>query len=178
MMSVADGYEVWICEVQKALGSINMSVDDWQGRWPFDFKGEYKLGTKANDAAMKANRFWWHKQNKSLKQDCGLSLDCWLPRGHQGTCQPVNPDSCEIRRTPVYERGDFVKIEFPDEATGIGEWMWIRITRCEEAKQIVFGILDNTPVNDYGGKLRLGSELAVRYSQIREHRKPEEFMKQ
>lgn len=178
MMSVAHTYEVWICEVQKALRSINMSMDDWQSLWPFDFQVEYKAGAKADDAAMKANRFWWHEQNKSLKQDCRLTLDCWLPRGHQGTCQPVNPNSYGIRRTPIYERGDYVKVEFPDEATGIGEWMWVRITRCDEEKQVVFGILDNEPVNDYEGKLGLGSELAVRYSQVREHRKPTEFTKQ
>jgi hypothetical protein len=29
----------------------------------------------------------------------------------------------------------------------------------------VFGTLDNEPVNDYGGSVELGSELAVSYSQ-------------
>ena len=56
--------------------------------------------------------------------------------------------------------------------------MWICVTRCDEEKQFVFGILDNETVNDYEGKLGLGSELAVSYSQIREHRKPTEFTKQ
>jgi uncharacterized repeat protein (TIGR03803 family) len=27
----------------------------------------------------------------------------------------------------TYEPGDYVKVEFPDETTGIGEWMWVRI---------------------------------------------------
>jgi hypothetical protein len=76
---------------------------------------------------------------------------------------------------PAYEQGDYVKVEFPDEATGIGEWMWVRVLRCDDTKQIVFGTLDNEPVSDYGGKLRLGSELAVSYSQIREHRKASDF---
>jgi hypothetical protein len=79
---------------------------------------------------------------------------------------------------PAYEQGDYVKVEFPDEATGIGEWMWVRVLRCDDAKQLVFGTLDNEPVSDYGGKLRLGSELAVSYAQIREHRKSTEFTKQ
>ena len=56
--------------------------------------------------------------------------------------------------------------------------MWVRVRRCDEQKKLVFGILDNEPVNDYEGKLELGSELAVAYSQIREHRKPTEFTKQ
>lgn len=79
---------------------------------------------------------------------------------------------------PTYERGDYVKVEFPDETTGISEWMWVRVNRCDEPNQLVFGILDNEPLNDYEGKVGLGSELAVSYSQIREHKKPTEFTKQ
>lgn len=70
-----------------------------------------------------------------------------------------------------YEHGDYVKVEFPDEATGIGEWMWVRVDRSDDEKQLVFGTLDNEPLNDYGGKLKLGSELAISYSQVKEHRK-------
>ena len=36
-------------------------------------------------------------------------------------------------------------------------------------------MLDNKPVNDYEGKLSVGSELAVSYDKIREHRKASEF---
>ncbi len=79
---------------------------------------------------------------------------------------------------PKYEPGDYVKVEFPDEATGIGEWMWVRVHHCDETQKIVFGTLDNEPVNDYGGKVELGSGVAVSYSQIREHKKPTEFTKQ
>lgn len=75
----------------------------------------------------------------------------------------------------VYERGDYVKVEFPDEATGVGEWMWVRVDRCDNAKRVVFGTLDNVPVNDSGGKLRPGSELAISFDQIREHRKAVDF---
>jgi hypothetical protein len=174
-LKMSNGYEAWIRDVQQALGSINMAMDDWQSRWPFDFQAEYNAGTKADDAAMKANRFWWHEQNKSLKQDCRLTPNCWLPRGHQGACQPVNSES---RLKPSYERGDYVKVEFPDETTGIGEWMWVRITRCDEQKQLVFGVLDSEPINNYEGKIALGSELAISYSQIREHKKPTGFTTQ
>ena len=79
---------------------------------------------------------------------------------------------------PTYERGDFVKVEFQDETTVIGEWMWVRVHHCDDQKQLVFGTLDNEPANDYEGKLGLGSELAISYSKIREHRKPTEFTKQ
>lgn len=79
---------------------------------------------------------------------------------------------------PTYAPGDYVKVEFPNETTDLGEWMWVRVSRCDEQKQLVFGTLDSEPLNDYGGKIGLGSELAVSYSQIREHRKPTEFTKQ
>jgi hypothetical protein len=178
MNGMAKAYEAWFGEVQQSLGSINMSMNDWQSRGPFDFQAEYKAGTKADDAAMKANRFWWHQQNRSLKQDCSFTPNCWLPRGHQGSCQPVNSDSHGNRLTTNYDRGDYVKVEFSDETTGIGEWMWVRVMRNDDEKQLVFGVLDNEPLNNYQGSVALGSELVVSYSQIREHRKPTEFTKQ
>lgn len=70
-----------------------------------------------------------------------------------------------------YQPGDYVKVDFPDEATGIGEWMWVRVTRSDDEKQILLGILDNEPLTDYGRELGPGSEVAVSYSRIREHRK-------
>jgi hypothetical protein len=70
----------------------------------------------------------------------------------------------------VYERGDYVKVEFSDKTTGIGEWMWVRVDHCDEERQLVFGTLDNEPLNEYGG-LKVGSELAISYSQVKEHRK-------
>jgi hypothetical protein len=171
-------YGDWIKKVQEALASINMSMDDWQSRWHFDFRAEYESGTDADDAAMKANRFWWLEQNKSLRRDCRSTPNCWLPRGHEGACQPANSDIRPQSRKPAYQPGDFVKVEFPDEATGIGEWMWVRVTRCNDDKRLIFGILDNQPLNDYQGKIALGSELAIHYSQIRDHKKPTEFTKQ
>ena len=77
--------------------------------------------------------------------------------------------------THAYQPGDYVKVEFPDPITGVGEWMWVRVMRQDDQKQIVFGTLDSQPVGDYGGRVELGSELAVSYSQIRDHRKPTEF---
>ena len=76
---------------------------------------------------------------------------------------------------PTYERGDYVKVEFQDETTVIGEWMWMRVHHCDDEKHLVFGTLDNEPVNDYEGKIELGSELAVSYAQVREHKRPNEF---
>lgn len=101
------------------------------------------------------------------KQDCRNLPGCWLPGGHEGPCQPVS--------APTYERGDFVKVEFAGEGGMPGEWMWVRVSRCDDEKQVVFGTLDSEPLNDYGGKIALGSELAVSFSQLREHRKPAEF---
>ena len=53
----------------------------------------------------------------------------------------------------------------------------MQVVRCDNEKRIVFGILDNEPIGDYEGKIRLGSELAIKYSQIRDHKKPSELRK-
>jgi len=74
-----------------------------------------------------------------------------------------------------HARGDYVKVEFQDETNVIGEWMWVRVDHCDDEKQLVFGTLDNEPVNDYAKKVKLGSELAVSYDKVREHRKAREF---
>jgi hypothetical protein len=77
-----------------------------------------------------------------------------------------------------YERGDYVKVEFPDEKTGVAEWMGVCVQHCDYAKRLVFGALDNEPLNNYGKKLTLGSELAISFDRIREHRKAADFRKQ
>jgi hypothetical protein len=79
-----------------------------------------------------------------------------------------------IKAMATYKRGDYVKVEFPDDTTVVGEWMWVRVHYCDDEKQLVFGTLDNRPVNDYRGQIALGSELAISYSRIREHRKASE----
>ncbi len=54
--------------------------------------------------------------------------------------------------------------------------MWVRVHRCDEERQLLFGVLDNKPVVN-PEDLQLGQELAISYRQIREHRKPWEFRK-
>lgn len=49
--------------------------------------------------------------------------------------------------------------------------MWMVVDHCDDEKRLVYGTLDSEPLNDYGGKVKLGSQLAVSYAQIREHRK-------
>jgi hypothetical protein len=63
-------------------------MNDWQEIWAFDFRAEFDAGTDARDSALKANRFWWYQQNKAINQDCRNSQNCWLPRNHEGPCQP------------------------------------------------------------------------------------------
>ena len=76
---------------------------------------------------------------------------------------------------PTYESGDYIKVEFADDDAGVGEWMWVRVRSCDDAKRLVFGVLDNVPVIDYGQELSMGSELAISFDQIREHRKSTDF---
>jgi hypothetical protein len=68
-----------------------------------------------------------------------------------------------------YLPGDYVKVEFSDEASGVGEWMWVIVERCDDARKLVFGRLDSEPLNE-SGKAKLGSQLAVAFSRIRERR--------
>ena len=75
----------------------------------------------------------------------------------------------------TYEPGDYVKVEFADATTGVDEWLWVRVSRCDDADKIVFGTLDSVPVNETSGKLNLGAELAISFSQVREQRKPSDF---
>lgn len=35
---------------------------------------------------------------------------------------------------PTYERGDYVKVEFQDETTVIGEWMWVACSPLRRRK--------------------------------------------
>ena len=163
---MADAYQNWLDQVREALHSINMNIGDWQPVWSFDFKSEYEAGTLPDAAAMKANRYWWREQNKSIGRACDKIPGCWLPRGHQGDCQPD------------YEPGDHIKVEFEGENGMPSEWMWVIVRSRDDDKRLVFGTLDNEPVNDYDDKIGLGSELAVSYSRIREHKKPTEFTKQ
>jgi hypothetical protein len=76
---------------------------------------------------------------------------------------------------PTYAKGDYIKVEFPDESTGVGEWMWVRVDSCDDQKRIVYGALDNEPVNDPSGRIGVGSQLAISFDNVREHRKPSEF---
>ena len=160
---MADTYQLWLDQVRDALRSINMQMDDWQPIWSFDFPREHKAGTVPSDAAMKANRFWWREQNKSLKQDCQKVPGCWLPRAHQGECQPQ------------YEPSDHIKVEFEGEGGMPGEWMWVIVQNRDDKKRIVFGMLDNEPLNEYDGKVKLGSHLAISYDRVREHRNATDF---
>ena len=82
------------------------------------------------------------------------------------------------QKMATYERGDYVNVEFPDQATGIGEWMWVRVEVCDDKRKQIIGRLDNEPISDYEGKIEQGAQLVVNYAQIREHRNPTEFTRQ
>lgn len=82
-------FEQWMNQVNAAFDSLSMPLQDWHAIGAFDYRSEYDAGAHPNDAAMKAHHYWWHEWNKSLKQNCRETKDCWLPRGHQGQCEPI-----------------------------------------------------------------------------------------
>lgn len=74
-----------------------------------------------------------------------------------------------------YKKGDHVKIEVKDETSPVGEWMWMLVVDSDDEKRLVFGRLDNEPINS--PDMKLGQQLAVSYDNIREHKKASEFTK-
>jgi hypothetical protein len=53
--------------------------------------------------------------------------------------------------------------------------MWMIVDHTDDRKRLVFGSLDSEPVNEYGGKVKLGSQLGVSNDNVREHKKACEF---
>ena len=43
-MTTAAVYGVWLEEVEQALASINMPMEEWQKQWVFDFQKEFQSG--------------------------------------------------------------------------------------------------------------------------------------
>jgi hypothetical protein len=39
--------------------------------------------------------------------------------------------------------------------------MWVRVHHCDDEKKLVFGMLDNEPVNNHDGKIKLGAKLPL-----------------
>jgi hypothetical protein len=73
----------------------------------------------------------------------------------------------------MYERGDYVKIELKDAASGEIEWMWACVERSDDANRLLFCTLDSEPV--VNTDMRLGMKLAVSYDKIGEHMKANSF---
>jgi hypothetical protein len=77
----------WLEGVREALASMSLDAPDWQAKWPYDFRRAFDAGVSSRDAALSANRWWFHQQNKAIRQECEKVANCWLPRGHQGACE-------------------------------------------------------------------------------------------
>ena len=58
-----------------------------------------------------------------------------------------------------YERGDYVEVEFDGKSGLPGEWMWVRVDRCDQTRRLLFGRLDNEPLLTV--EVELGQELAI-----------------
>jgi hypothetical protein len=76
---------------------------------------------------------------------------------------------------PKFQPGDFVKVELKDETTEESEWMWICVDSTDDEKRLVFGRLDSAPVLHHNGKLEVGSELAVSFDWIGDHKRRADF---
>ncbi len=72
-----------------------------------------------------------------------------------------------------YEKGDYLKVMFEGTGEMPGEWMWVKVDACDDARRLVFCTLDNDPIATEG--LQRGQQLAVSFDKVAEHRKPWEF---
>ena len=73
----------------------------------------------------------------------------------------------------MFSPGDYVKVEFKDDAGVDSEWMWVHVESVDDTHRIVFGTLDSEPIVVTG--LHIGMRLAISFDNIREHMKGESF---
>jgi uncharacterized protein YegJ (DUF2314 family) len=69
----------------------------------------------------------------------------------------------------TYNKGDHVKIEVKGENSPVGEWLWMLVEDSDDERRLVFGRLDNEPIDN--PDMNLGQDLAVSYDKIRDHRR-------
>ena len=85
-------------------------------------------------------------------------------------------ESRGVPKTIKYEPGDYIKVEFKDDRSGESEWMWVIVENSDDSQRIVFGVLDSMPLV-HADRLAFGQKLAISYDNIRDHRKPDEFVR-
>jgi hypothetical protein len=74
---------------------------------------------------------------------------------------------------PKYNLGDRLRIELSSGNAVTVVSVWIRVDRCDNRREIVFGTIDVEPSQELGRSFRCGSKLAASYRQVREQRLPE-----
>ncbi len=82
-------YAAWMNQVREKLFANGMDFDEWQSAFPYNFRRSFESGTSPTDAATRTSRFWWREQEKLLRTQCNRAANCWLPRDHDGECQPI-----------------------------------------------------------------------------------------
>jgi len=60
-----------------------------------------------------------------------------------------------------------LKVEFVDEHSGEGEWMWVEVDYSDDQKRLVLGKVDSQPV--VLTNLKVGQELSVSYDNVCDH---------
>lgn len=68
-----------------------------------------------------------------------------------------------------------METEFRNYKTAERERLWLRVDSGDDTDRLVFGGPDSALVLGYGGDLKLGSQVAVSYDNVREHKIAPEF---
>lgn len=62
-------FETWLRNVRASLAAINMSLEEWQNLFPYDFKADFDAGVNPEEAAKRACNHYWDEQIKALPVD-------------------------------------------------------------------------------------------------------------
>ncbi len=83
----------------------------------------------------------------------------------------VNLDECVNRLVPRCMPGDYVRIQLGSESVHSEGSIWMRVERCDDKHKIVYGTIEDEPLQPIDNVFRAGSRLGASYRRIRESRR-------
>ncbi len=78
-----------------------------------------------------------HGDARKMKELTQLSLVTGTPSHRPAGLKVTVESNTGRHHVPKYEAGDYNQGEFPDEATGVAEWMWVRVHSCDDTNKVV-----------------------------------------
>jgi len=112
MAVLASSYNAWPTKVRETLDSINMPMEEWQAVSAFDFEQEFAAGSSPDDAALRANRFWWlqQSQDRCRTRAAGCPEDTMIPTFRRLSAESLQTWTGDVR----HGTGLILRIKMPD----------------------------------------------------------------